>query len=137
MPPRRTRARWSRLQQQLAERKAAAKEATCARCGQPIDKKAAKTQIDELTAQLAVAAAVRRRPRQRRRSAPLPARVAARKQHDELIVSTKAGEQQLHRLDGQRVAAVAERERAATALADARSEAQRPHEGCRSGAEGT
>jgi DNA repair exonuclease SbcCD ATPase subunit len=43
------------LKRQLAERKAAAKESTCARCGQPIDKKAARRQIDELTAQLAVA----------------------------------------------------------------------------------
>ena len=51
----------STLKQQLAERKAAAKESTCTRCGQPIDKKAAKQQIDELTTRARRRAATRDR----------------------------------------------------------------------------
>ena len=104
------------LRQQLAGRKAAAKESTCARCGQSIDKKAAKRQIDELTAELegAQRSAMAAAAAQKR---AVSARVTALKRHEEIVASRKTDEQRLHRLDGQRAAAVAEHERAAIALA--------------------
>ncbi len=104
------------VRQQLADRKAAAKESTCTRCGHPIDKKAAKEQIGELTAQLAAAQqqATGARAAEKRAAA---ARAAARQRHDEIAEGMKTVEQQLHRLDGQRAAAVLEHERATTVLA--------------------
>jgi exonuclease SbcC len=107
----------STLKAQLAERKAAAKESTCTRCGQPIDKKAAKQEIDELTAAFAAA-------QQRATSATaaekqaMTSRVAARKQHETAATAARAGEQQVARLDGQRTTAVVERDRAASILAE-------------------
>jgi len=44
-------ARADNLGEQLRERQEAAKEATCSRCGQPIDQKAARAQVAELKAQ--------------------------------------------------------------------------------------
>jgi len=44
-------ARADQLDAQLRERQEAAKEATCSRCGQPIDQKAARAQVAELKAQ--------------------------------------------------------------------------------------
>jgi exonuclease SbcC len=105
------------IKQQLAERKAAARESTCTRCGQPIDKKAAKQQIDELTTQLGEA-------RQHATAATAgekqaaTARAAARKHHDDVVARARSGEQQAQRVDAQRGAAVAERERIATLLAE-------------------
>ena len=106
----------STLKQQLAERKAAAKEATCARCGQPIDKNAAKEQIDALTVRLAASqqeatAAVAAEKR------AAAARAEARKRHEAIVAGAKSGEQQLHRIEAHHGAAVAERERTVTALA--------------------
>ncbi len=105
------------LKQQLAERKAAARESTCARCGQTIDKKAAKQQIDELTAQLAGAQGQAAAAAAAQKQATA-ARAAARKRHDEAVASARAGEQQLHRIDAQRGAAAAEHARVATLLAE-------------------
>ena len=48
-------ARATALDAQLRERKAAAGEATCSRCGQPVDKKQAAAEVKELTAALAAA----------------------------------------------------------------------------------
>jgi exonuclease SbcC len=105
------------LKRQLAERKAAARESTCTRCGQPIDKKAAKQQIDEVTIQLGEA--------QQRATATsasekeaATARTAARKRHDDGVARARSGEQQAHRVDAQRDAAVTERQRIATLLAE-------------------
>jgi DNA repair exonuclease SbcCD ATPase subunit len=105
------------LEQQLSERKAAARESICARCGQPVDKKAAKQQIDELTARLeeaqrhaTVAAAAEK--------VAVAARTAASKRHADLAASTAREERQLHRIDAQRGAAIAERERTVTLLAE-------------------
>ena len=111
----------STLKEQLAERKAAAKESTCARCGQAIDKKAAKAQIDDLTARLADSqqesiAAVTAEKR------AMALRVEARKRLDAVVAGARAGEQQLHRTEAQHGAAVAERERTATALTSQESQ---------------
>lgn len=46
------RARVEQLTRERDERKRAAAESTCSRCGQPIDKQRAKAEIDDLTAQL-------------------------------------------------------------------------------------
>jgi DNA repair exonuclease SbcCD ATPase subunit len=48
-------ARVTALDAQLRERKAAASESTCSRCGQPVDKKQAAAEVKELTAALAAA----------------------------------------------------------------------------------
>ncbi len=50
-------ARVTQLEQQRAERMASSKESTCSRCGQAIDKQRAKSELAELTAELAAAKA--------------------------------------------------------------------------------
>ena len=111
------RAQTDQLKTDLAERKKAAQSAKCSRCGQPIDKKAAKQQIDELTAQLekAVAAATKATAAE---TAAQKARVAARKSADEAVAAVSKQAQQHSRLDGDRASTQTSREQAATALAE-------------------
>ncbi len=105
------------VKQQMTERKAAAKEATCARCGQAIDKTAAKHQIDELTAQLA-AAQQRATAAAAAHKRATTARATARKRHDEIVAGARSGEQQWHRIEAQHGAAVTDRKRVTTLLAE-------------------
>jgi exonuclease SbcC len=111
------RAKAEQLKEELSGRKAAAKEARCARCGQPIDKAAAKQQIEELTAQFGEAQA-QATAATTAENAATKTRAAARKRADETAAATSKQAQQASKLDGQRVTAVAERERASTLLAE-------------------
>ena len=111
------RARADQLKHDLAERKAAAKEAKCSRCGQPIDKAAAKKQIDELAAQL-TEAQTRAAGATAAENAAAKARTAAAKAADEATAALASQAQQHSRLDGERTAADTSRAQAATALAE-------------------
>jgi exonuclease SbcC len=104
------------LKQQLAERTAAARESTCARCGQPIDKYAAKQQIDEVTAQFAAAQEHATAANTGEKQAAA-ARAAARKRHDDAVAVARGVEAQAQRVDAQLGAAAAERERVEKQLA--------------------
>ncbi|HLB24336.1 MAG TPA: hypothetical protein VJP07_09595, partial [Dehalococcoidia bacterium] len=111
------RAHAEQLKHDLAERKAAAKEAKCSRCGQPIDKAAAKKQIDELAAQL-TEAQTRAAGATAAENAAAKARTAAAKAADEATAALASQAQQHSRLDGERTAADTSRAQAATALAE-------------------
>jgi exonuclease SbcC len=110
------RARADALKDELAQRKAAAKEATCSRCGQAIDRATAKRQTDELSDALADAQAEAKAATAAEQAAT-KARAAARKAADEAVAAARQHGQVAGRLEGQKVAAVAEREHAATVLA--------------------
>jgi exonuclease SbcC len=110
-------ARVESQKRQLAERKAAAREATCAHCGQPIDKKLAKQQIEEMTAQLAESQSGAT-DATKAEKAQVGARAAASKHHDELDREIAKEIQRLNRIQGERAAAMAEQERTTTLLAE-------------------
>jgi len=111
------RARADQLKHDLAERKAAAKEAKCSRCGQPIDKAAAKKQIDALTAQLGEAQ-TQATVSTAAENAAVKARAAAAKAAEQAAAAVAQQAQQHSRLDGERTAAESSRAQAVTALAE-------------------
>ncbi|MBI5287873.1 MAG: SMC family ATPase [Chloroflexi bacterium] len=111
------RARAEQLKHDLAERKAAAKEAKCSRCGQPIDKAAAKKQIDGLTAQLGEAQS-QATASTAGENAAAKARTAAAKAAEQAAAAVAQQAQQHSRLEGERTAAETSRAQAATALAE-------------------
>lgn len=109
------RARVGTLKEQLDARKAAAKEATCSHCGQPIDKKTAKTQVERLTASLAEASAEATKAAAEEKAAS-KALVDARKRHEDAAAAITKQSQQLHGIESARAAIDAERGRAAAEL---------------------
>ncbi len=109
-------ARRNELDRQLAERKAAAKEATCSRCGQRVDKAAAKREVQELTVGLQEAQGEVASTSAAERAAS-KARAAANSNVDVAAKSANAHAQKLGALAGQRTEAITGREQAATALA--------------------
>jgi DNA repair exonuclease SbcCD ATPase subunit len=111
------RAQADQLKRDLAERKAAAKEATCSRCGQKIDKAAAKREVEELTARLGEAQAKAAEATAAEQSAN-KARASAKKAADDAAAAVSTGAQQASRLDGERASAYGSRAEAATALAE-------------------
>ncbi|HYM15823.1 MAG TPA: SMC family ATPase [Dehalococcoidia bacterium] len=117
-------ARWraaaDQLKRDLDARKAAAKEATCSRCGQPIDKVAAKREVADLTARLGDAQARAKQATTAEQSATR-ARAAAKKDADHAASAAADSAQQYSRLGGERASAQASREQAAAALADLES----------------
>jgi exonuclease SbcC len=111
------RARADQLKHDLTERKAAAKEATCSRCGQPIDRAAAKKQIDELTAQLAEAQS-QAGAATATENAAAKTRTAAAKAADRAGAAVANHGAEVGRLDGERGGANRARAQAAIALAE-------------------
>lgn len=116
------RARVTSLKEQLAERKAAAKEAVCARCGQKIDKRAAKAEVDELTASLATASSAANEATAAEKAAVKSLGDAKKRQND-ITVSLQQESDELHRLEATRAAVDGERARAAESLAALETEA--------------
>jgi len=111
------RARADELKRQLADRRAAAKEATCSRCGQPIDKKAAKAQVDELAAQLE-AAQKRAADATAAEQFSSKAHAAAKKALDAAVTALGKHDGQRHRLEGEEATVAASAGQARTALAE-------------------
>ena len=115
------RARADQMKRDLTERKAAAKEAKCARCGQPIDKAAAKKEIEALTAQLAeaqTAAATATAAEQ----AAAKARTAAKKTTDEATTGLANHLQQVARFEAASSEAAASLSQAGATLAEQESQ---------------
>ena len=110
-------ARHAELQRQLAERKEAAKEATCSRCGQKIDKTAAKREVQELTASLQVAQAEVTSTAAAERAASKE-RATAGANVEAAVKSATAHERKAAGLSGQRDEVVKGRAQAAVALAE-------------------
>jgi DNA repair exonuclease SbcCD ATPase subunit len=111
-----SRARVETLKSQLSERKAAAKEAVCARCGQKIDKKAAKSEVDTLTASLADAAAAANTATAAERAA-VKALADAKKAQADAASALQRQSKELHGLQAARAEIESERGRAAESLA--------------------
>jgi exonuclease SbcC len=110
-------ARLESLKEELSQRKEAVKEARCKRCGQPIDKKTAKQQIDELSARFEETRAAANDALAAERSA-ITAVTAAKKRVDETAKALTAHQRESGKLDGERTSAVEHRERAGVTVAE-------------------
>lgn len=112
------RARAEQLKSELTERKEAAKQAVCSRCGQKIDKAAAKKHVDELTATLA-AAVEAAKAATGAENAATKARTAATRDAQAMLDAGTKHARQVSKLEAEHETAAAAKERAATAVAEA------------------
>lgn len=110
-------ARVKSLDEQHRERQAAAEESTCARCGQSIDRAAAKKQAEELRAQLAAARAALKSAQAAEKQASA-ALAGARKQRDEAAAALQRAGRQASVADAQLASATKERDQLQTQLAE-------------------